>query len=217
VRSRKTAELVRVYSVDIADRYGSVSKSWCQSFAQHRHGSWYTCHIVMNSFEYCWMVYSDTLQFRHWLNHVNVLYRLDRSADNNTAGRNALTRGWRMGRCGSGGQHACSHWTCITDRERAGTSATEIDFSDTTSSCQQLDKSLLVSLVDLGVQSPDRGNDIGTNAGFGYYIQRSSVSMDLNGWTNSGMGQGIGSRWRRRVVGPGNMFTSGVELQLSSL
>jgi hypothetical protein len=43
-------------------------------------------------------------------------------------------------------------------------------------------------LVDLGIQSPDRGNYIGAESGLRYYIQRSSVSMDLDGWTGSGMG-----------------------------
>jgi hypothetical protein len=46
--------------------------------------------------------------------------------------------------------------------------------------------------------------------------------VDLNGWTGSGMGrtcirQGTGTRWKRRDIGPGKMFTPGVELYLSGL
>jgi hypothetical protein len=111
------------------------------------------------------VIYSDTFELRHWLNHVNVLYRLDRSADDNTAGRHALTRGWRMGRCWGGRQNAGTHWACIADWGRTRASATKIDFRDTAAGSQQLEKSLLVSLVDLGIQTPDRGNDIGTSVG----------------------------------------------------
>jgi hypothetical protein len=93
---------------------------------------------MMNRFEYCWVIYSDTLQLGHRLNYVNVLYRLDRSADDNTAGRNALTRGWSMRRCGCGRQNAGSHLACIADGKRARASATKIDFRDTAASSQQL-------------------------------------------------------------------------------
>jgi hypothetical protein len=222
VRSGRIPELITGYLVDIADRYGSVSNSWCQGFAQDRHGGGYACYIMMNRFKYCWVIYSDTLQLGHWLNHVNVLYRLDRSTDDNAAGRYALTRGWSMGRCGGGGQNAGSHWACFADGRRARAGATKIDFCDTAASSQQLDKSLLVSLVDLGIQSSDRGNDIRANAGLRNYIQRGPVSMDFDGWTGSGMGptyirQRAGNRWRGRGIGPGEMFTPGVELQLSGL
>jgi hypothetical protein len=127
-----------------------------------------------------------------------------------------------MGRCWSGGKNASSHWACIADWERARSSATKIDFRDTAASSQQLDKSLLVSLIDLGTQRPDRGNNIGGKAGLMYYIQRITISADLDDWTVSGMGrtcvrQGTGTRWWRRDVSPGKMFTPGVELDLSSL
>jgi hypothetical protein len=77
-------------------------------------------------------------------------------------------------------------------------------------------------LVDLGTQSPDRGNDIRANAGLRNYVQRGPVSVDLDDWTGSGMGptyirQGAGTRWRGRDIGPGDMLTPGVELQLSGL
>jgi hypothetical protein len=176
----------------------------------------------MYRFEYCWVIHGDTLQFCHWFNHVNVLYRFDRSADDNTAGRHALTRWYRMWRCGGGGQNPGSHWACIANGKRARASATKINFRDAAASGQQLDQSLLVSLVHLGTQSSDRGNYVRANAGVRDYIQRGPISVDLDSWTGSRMGpsntrQGARSRWRGCYVGPGELFAPGVDLQLSGL
>jgi hypothetical protein len=70
-----------------------------------------------------------------------------------------------MRRCGGGGQDAGSHWACIAHGMRAGTCAAETDLRYTAASSQQLDETLLVSLVQLGTQSADGGNNIGTGAG----------------------------------------------------
>jgi hypothetical protein len=110
------------------------------------------------------MVDGDALQLCDWLDHVDVLDRLDRPADDHSAGGHSLSRRLGMGRCGSGGQDAGSHWTCIAHGVRTRTCATKVDLGDTAASSQQLDEALLVSLVRLGTQSTDGRHDVRTYA-----------------------------------------------------
>jgi hypothetical protein len=177
---------------------------------------------MVNSLEHCRVINSHALQLGDWLHHVDVLHRLDGTADDHATGRHAFTRGWGVRRCGSGGQNPGPHWACVAHGRGAGTRTTKIDLRDTTAGSEQLDETLLVSLVHLGTQSTDRGYDIRTRLAVRDQVQRGSVGTDLDDWTGFRMGltgtrQGGGTKGTGITVGPGEELAPGLELQLSGL